>query len=66
MPVEGQLSHVSPYESIRKVRDLIQRGDIWIREVILAITNSDLIIKEGATGVSKVTRAASSRSLPPY
>jgi len=46
MPVEGQLS---PYESVRKVRDLITRGDIWTQEVILAITSTDIIIKDGST-----------------
>lgn len=49
MPVEGQFS---PYESVRKVRDLITRGDIWTQEVILAITNTDIIIKDGSTRVS--------------
>lgn len=49
MPVEGQLS---PYESVRKVRDLITRGDIWTQEVILAITSTDIIIKDGSTRVS--------------
>ena len=49
MPVEGQFS---PFESIRKVRDLITRGDIWTQEVILAITSTDIIIKDGSTRVS--------------
>ena len=48
MPVEGQLS---PYESVRKVRDLITQGDIWTQEVILAITSTDIIIKDGSTRV---------------
>ncbi len=51
MPVEGQLTHISPYESIRKVKNLIQRGDMWTQEVVLTITDSHLIIKDGATKV---------------
>ena len=48
MPVEGQFN---PNESVRKVRHLITRGDIWTQEVILVITNTDIIIRDGSTRV---------------
>lgn len=48
MPVEGQFN---PNESVRKVRQLITRGDIWTQEVILVITNTDIIIRDGSTRV---------------
>ena len=51
MPMEGQLAHISPYESIRKVRGLIQKGNIWTQEIILSVTPSELIIKDGSTRV---------------
>ena len=56
MPVDGQLSHISPYESIRKVRDLIKRGDIWTQEIVLSISPTDLTIKDGNTRVSSESR----------
>lgn len=52
MPMEGQLAHISPYESIRKVRGLIQKGNIWTQEIILSVTPSELTIKDGSTRVS--------------
>ena len=52
MPVQGQLNHISPYESIRKVRDLVQHGDVWTQEIILCISPTELTIKDGSTRVS--------------
>ena len=52
MPVEGQFN---PNESVRKVRQLITRGDIWTQEVILVITNTDIIIRDGSTRVRAST-----------
>ena len=52
MPVEGQFN---PNESVRKVRQLITRGDIWTQEVILVITSTDIIIKDGSTRVRAST-----------
>ena len=52
MPVEGHLTHVSPYESIRKVKNLISRGDVWTQDVVLTITSDEIVIKDGVTRVS--------------
>lgn len=54
MPVEGHLTHVSPYESIRKVKSLISRGDIWTQDVVLTVTSDEIVIKDGVTRVSSL------------
>ena len=51
MPVEGQLRNISPLKSIRKVRDLFKRGDIQKVEVLLSISPTEIIIKDGSTRV---------------
>lgn len=51
MPVEGQLKSISPLKSIRKVRDLFKRGDIEKVEVLLSISPTEIIIKDGSTRV---------------
>ena len=52
------MTHISPFESIRKVRNLIQRGDIWTQEIILAVTSEEIIIKDGTTRVGNFTVAS--------
>ena len=54
MPVEGRLKNVSPLKSIRKVRDLFKRGDIEKVEVLLSISPSEIIIKDGSTRVGSM------------
>ena len=51
MPAEGQLRSISPLKSIRKVRDLFKRGDIEKVEVLLSISPTEIIIKDGSTRV---------------
>ncbi len=52
MAAEGQLAHISPYESIRKVRDLIHKGNVHTKEIILSISATEIVIKDGSTRVS--------------
>ncbi len=52
MAVEGQLSHISPYESIRKVRDLIHKGNVHTKEIILSLSPNDITVKDGSSRVS--------------
>lgn len=54
MPVEGHLRNLSPVQSIRKVRDLFKRGDIEKVEVLLSISPSEIIIKDGSTRVRRL------------
>lgn len=51
MPVEGQLRSISPLKSIRKVRDLFKRGDIEKVEVLLSVSPTEIVIKDGSTRV---------------
>ncbi len=51
MAVEGQLAHISPYESIRKVRDLIHKGNVHTKEIILSVSANEIIVKDGSSRV---------------
>ena len=51
MSMEQQLASLSPYESLRHVRSLLQRGGTWSQEVLLCLTPSALTVKDGATKV---------------
>lgn len=55
MAIEGQLSSISPHESIRKVRDLMRRQNVSTREVILTVSSTDIIVKDGSSRVSKAS-----------
>ena len=54
MAIEGQLSSISPYESIRKVRDLMRRQNVSTREVILTVSSTDIIVMDGSSRVSGI------------
>ena len=48
MAVEGKLN---PAESVRKLKHLLNQGNIWSHNVFLVITDSDIIIKNLSTRV---------------
>ena len=63
MAIEGQLSSISPYESIRRVRDLMRRENVSTREIILTVSSTDITIKDGMSRVGGVHSIASRRGV---
>ncbi|XP_065901844.1 epidermal growth factor receptor kinase substrate 8-like isoform X2 [Dysidea avara] len=39
----------NPYDSIKRVKDLVTRGEGWVRDVVLMVGSSDVIMKEDST-----------------
>lgn len=39
----------NPYNSIKRVKDLVTRGEGWVRDVVLMISDSEVIMKEDGT-----------------
>ena len=54
MPVEKQLTSLSPSESLEHVRNLLQDGATLTKQVLLCVTNTVLIVKDGITKVCGV------------
>lgn len=52
MSMETQLSSLSPYESLRHVKAVLQRGATWTKDVLLCVTPTALTVKDVTTKVS--------------
>ena len=52
MAVDGKLKKISPYESLRRLKSLLNSGAVWApHNIILVIADNDIIIRDGRTRV---------------
>ena len=54
MPMEQQLASLSPSDSLRHVRTTLQNGVSWTKQVLLCITKTALVVKDGVTKVGMI------------
>lgn len=62
MSLDDRVMALSPNDSIRKMKELVNRKDIWTHNVILTITDTEITVKDGSTSVS-VYKNAINRSV---
>ena len=51
MAVEGKLNKISPVESVRKLKSVLEQRHVWKHNVFLVITDTEIIIKDVSTKV---------------
>ena len=52
MSLDDRVMALSPNDSIRKMKELVNRKDIWTHNVILTISDTEITVKDGSTSVS--------------